>query len=64
MALKEGLKRDIAGEVKAIKDYGQRIKQAKGSGVTPTLKHIRGEEREHKTELSGALSGLKNAKPK
>jgi rubrerythrin len=62
MPLKTGLRKDIAGEEKAIKDYSQRIQQAKGSGVTPVLKHIRGEEKEHKVELSGALKGLKSAR--
>jgi rubrerythrin len=62
MALNAGLRKDIAGERKAIRDYSQRIQQSKGSGVTPILKHIRGEEQEHRGELQKALSGLKSAR--
>lgn len=61
-ALKSGLHRDISGEKKAVRDYSSRIKQAKGTGITPTLKHIRSEEREHKSELNQALEGLKRSK--
>jgi len=60
--LKPGLSRDIKGEHKAVKDYSTRIGQAKGSGVTPTLKHIKSEEVEHGKELHRALEGLKRSK--
>lgn len=62
MKFKDGIKYDIRGEEKAIRDYGERIRQSKGTGVTRTLTHIQGEEKEHKRELTQALQGLKSAK--
>ena len=60
--LKQGLHRDISGEKKAVRDYSQRIKESKDHpSASRTLRHIKGEEQEHKRELEGVLSGLKSA---
>ena len=58
-ALCSGIRKDVASEKKAAEDYTTRISQARGSGTVRILKHIRNEERGHKTELEKALSGLK-----
>jgi rubrerythrin len=60
MALKPKLQKDLAGETKAIKDYGQRIKQAKGTPVAKTLGEIQRDEKDHHKKLLKALSGLKS----
>lgn len=44
-----------ADEHRAIRNYGRQSEQLSDSGVTKTLKHIRGEEKEHAKELSGHI---------
>ena len=60
--LKHKLEYDIRGEEKAIRDYGQRIKQAKGSGIVDDLEEIHTDEKDHKRRLQRALKGLKDVK--
>ena len=57
------LKADKADEIKAIGDYGERIRQAKGRGIASKLKEIQNDEKDHRKVLSKVLSGLKNATP-
>ena len=57
------LRRDLAGEKKAISDYSQRIKQTKGTKLAPMLTEIRDDERDHRGLLSKALQGLKASTP-
>lgn len=52
--VKAGLQRDLAGEHEAIRTYGTRERQTKGS-VRQTVRHIRREEREHAKKLTGAI---------
>lgn len=65
MAIKHGLKRDLAGEKKAIKDYGTRKSQAKDAGMHGMAAHmdeIQSDEKDHRQILSTILRGLKSAK--
>ncbi len=64
MSLKPKIEFDIRGESKAIKDYGQRIKQAKGTPLAKTLEEIRRDEKDHHKKLVKVLAGLKSATPK
>jgi rubrerythrin len=61
MSIKPKLQKDLAGETKAIKDYSQRIQQAKGTPVAKTLEEIRRDEKDHHKKLIKALAGLKSA---
>ena len=54
------LQRDLADESKAIKDYGERIKQSKGHGFTSTLREIQGDEKDHHRKIAAILAGLKS----
>lgn len=49
------LKQDLAGEHKAVKDYGERIKQTAGTPASKKLREIQGEEKHHKSELKQLL---------
>lgn len=53
--LRVSLKQDLAGEHKAIKDYGTRIKQTAGTKIAGTLKEIQGDEKDHKSKLRNIL---------
>jgi rubrerythrin len=64
MNLKPKLQYDLRGETKAIKDYGQRIKQAKGTPIAKTLEEIQEDEKDHHKKLISALAGLKATTPK
>ena len=60
--LKSKLQFDIRGEEKAIKDYGERLQQAKGSGAFRDIQEIHSDEKDHKRRLQKALKGLKDVK--
>lgn len=61
MALLQSLRADKAGEVKAIRDYGQRRQQTQGTPMAPILSEIQSDERDHKAKLTKILQGLKSA---
>jgi rubrerythrin len=62
-ALKSDLRHDLAGETKAIKDYGTRKREAKGTGIASKLNEIQSDEKDHHKILSKALKGLKSCTP-
>ncbi len=49
------LKEDLAGERKAIKDYGVRVKQTAGTKTASKLREIREDEKDHKFKLKQIL---------
>lgn len=58
MALKTALRRDLAGEQKAIRDYGQRQQQTKGA-LKRSLHEIQGDEKDHARILKRAIKRKK-----
>ena len=61
MALTSKLQRDLAGERKAIHDYGQRKEEARAAGkpgLSSSLAEIQGDEKDHKRKLTNSLKGL------
>jgi rubrerythrin len=62
-ALKSDLRHDLAGESKAIKDYGIRKREAKGTGVVSDLSEIQNDEKDHHKILTKAINGLKACAP-
>ena len=63
MALKRDLKHDLVGESKAIKDYGVRKREAKGTGVVSDISEIQNDEKSHHKILTKVLKGLQSCAP-
>lgn len=63
-ALQAHLKQDQRDESKAIKGYGLRKHEAKGTGLSSMLTEIQNDEKDHHAKLTKALQGLKSASPK
>jgi rubrerythrin len=58
------LKKLLADEHAAVKDYGTAINNAKTPKEAEALRHIRSEEKHHAEELKGLMSGLGAEKPR
>lgn len=63
MAFKSGIKRDLQGERKAIRDYTSRIGQAKTPSQRSNLREIKGDEQDHEKRLTKIIKGLQDYKP-
>jgi rubrerythrin len=63
MAMRSELLKDLAGETKAIKDYGVRKKEAAGTPLAKILAEIQKDEQDHHRRLLKALEGLNGARP-
>jgi rubrerythrin len=57
------LRKDLAGEKKAVVDYGKRLKQVNGTKLAPIITEIQSDEQDHERLLKQSLRGLKASKP-